>query len=125
MKFKNPKLKEEVWKLTPKAQYLLCFTNWISIVLFNKPIMVTCIWYNGGSGVHALWRAFDIRTENYYSKKDIAKFIGFVNEHFPYDKKRPKMKSAIYHKVNKKKIKDYKLKDFKPQYHLHAQVWIR
>lgn len=123
MIFKEPELREQFWKLTPKARLLMCYADYLSQGHMGKPIIVTCIYYKGGSGVHAVWRAFDIRTEDYYEREDIMKLVEFVNEHYPYDKRRPRMKSAIYHKVNSKKIKDYKLKNFVPQYHLHFQVW--
>jgi len=125
--FKNPGLREEFWLLEPKAKYLMMKLNYISVIKFGKPIIVTCIIYEGGSGIHSIKcrRGFDIRTRNYYTKEQREWLLDHVNKNFPYDKSRPRYKTLKYHKVDDKKIKDYKLKDFVPQYHLHCQVYIK
>lgn len=123
MKFKHPELKEQFWKLTPRARHLACYMEDI-IWQEGKEMMITCIYYEGGSGIHSQWRAFDIRSTD-LTYNQIVKITEFVNYDFVYDVDRPNLKSVIHHKVDSKKIKDYKLKDFVPQYHLHCQVWIK
>lgn len=124
--FKYPKqLSREFWNLTPKAKYLLCKLNYVSERHFGKPVVVTCIYYKGGSGIHSQWRAFDIRTKDYYTCNQVAFLLDHFNNNFPYDPLRPKLKTLIHHKVDDKKIKDYNLIGFVPQYHLHCQVYIK
>lgn len=124
MRFKETELMTEFWKLTPKARYLLCYIDYLLWKLYKLEATITCIYYEGGSGVHSQWRAFDISTKEISSMRIIA-IQEKVNRTFPYDINRPRLKSCIYHKVGDDKIKDYKLKNFVPQYHLHFQCWIK
>lgn len=123
MKFKTEELWEQYWKLTPKARYLASYIDYLLWKLYKLEATITCIYYEGGSGVHSQWRAFDISTRELTSMRIIA-IQEKVNKTFPYDINRPRLKSCIYHKVDDKKIKEYKLVNFVPQYHLHMQVWI-
>lgn len=125
MKFKTEELREQYWKLTPKARYLASYIDYLLWKMYKKEATITCVWYEGGSGVHSQWRAFDIRTQDYLSGEQIEEIKERVNKTFPYDINRPKLQSCIYHKVDSKKISEYKLKDFVPQYHLHCQCWIK
>jgi len=123
MKFKSPELESEYWKLTPKARYLASYIDYLFWCQFQKEATITCIYYEGGSGVHSQWRAFDISTKNLQSN-EIGITEDIVNREFVYDVNRPQLKSCIYHKVGEDKIKGYSLKDFVPEYHLHCQVYI-
>lgn len=123
--FKHPHLINEFWDLSPKAKYLMMKLNYVSVEQFGKCILVTCIYYKGGSGIHREYRAFDIRTKDWYTKDQITWLQAHFNFNFPYDPARPRFETLRYHIVNKKKIKDYKLKDFVPEYHLHCQVYVK
>ena len=123
MKFKEKQLEQEFWKLTPKARYLACYVDYLFWRHFKWEATITCIYYEGGSGIHSQWRAFDVSTKALrFNEIDIIK--NFINREFPYDDSRPQLKSCIYHKVSEDKIRGYSLKDFVPEYHLHCQVWI-
>jgi len=124
MKFKTDEIAEQYWQLTPKARYLASYIDYLLWKLYKKQATITCIFYQGGSGVHSQWRAFDIRSTD-FTYNEIANIQEKVNTTFPYDVSRPKLKSCIHHKVDSKKISEYKLKDFVPQYHLHFQVWVK
>ena len=124
MKFKTKDLREQYWKLTPKARYLAGYIDYLLWKWYKKEATITCIFYEGGSGVHSQWRAFDIRSTD-FTHNEITYITNNVNLCFTYDVNRPKLRSCIYHKVGKDKIKDYKLENFVPQYHLHFQVWIK
>jgi len=124
MKFKTDEIAEQYWQLTPKARYLASYIDYLLWKWYKKQATITCIYYQGGSGVHSQWRAFDIRSTD-FTYNEIANIQYAVNITFPYDVSRPKLKTVIHHKVDKKKIKEYKLKDFVPQYHLHFQVWVK
>lgn len=116
MLFKEEKTRNEFWELIPKAKYLLTYINWLSFSLFKKEVVITGIYYQGGSGVHSQFRAFDLRTKDYYTQEQIDTILETINRHFVYDPKRPEMKSCIYHKSDQVLID--------PEYHLHCQVWI-
>lgn len=124
MKFKTEELCGQYWKLTPKARYLAGYIDYLLWKWYKKEAIITCIFYIGGSGVHSQWRAFDIRSTD-FTYNEIAVIQEEVNRTFPYDVNRPQLKSCIHHKVDSKKIKDYKLKNFVPQYHFHFQVWVK
>ena len=125
MLFKKKKLQDEFWLLKPKAKTLMCFADWTSYLLFGKPIIVTEILYQGGTGVHADHRAFDIRTKDYYTDDQIDNLKGVVNRHYVYDPRRPEKKTCVRHKVKKENISKYKIPEFVPEDHLHFQVWIK
>lgn len=124
MKFKNQNLKQEYWKLTPKARYLAGYIEYLLWKLYKIEATITCIYYEGGSGIHSQWRAFDISTKE-ISSMQIIHIQEKVNATFPYDINRPRLKSCIYHIIKEDKIYEYRFKNFIPAYHLHMQVWVR
>lgn len=124
MKFKEKKLEQEFWQLTPKARWLASYVDYILWQDSKKEATITCIFYEGGSGIHSQWRAFDIRSTD-LTVKEITRLKDWINYDVPYDVDRPNLKTCIHHKVSAKKIKEYKLKNFVPQYHLHFQAWIK
>jgi len=123
--FKEERLRQEFWLLDPKAKYLMCKFNYVSIKRTGKPIIVTCIIYEGGSGVHSIKckRGFDVRTEGYYTAEQIVWFEEHFNKNFPYDVNRPKMKTLNYHEANIDIIENG-IKKRAKEHHLHCQVWI-
>lgn len=125
MLFKEERFRKQFWTLHPKLRYLLCKVDYLLWSKFGKEAKLTCLFYEGGSGVHSITcgRATDISTHN-LTAKEIIWIKDHINENFPYDPKRPEKKTCIYHKVDKEKIKEYSLKNFVPQYHFHFQVWV-
>lgn len=123
MKCKEKRFKEQFWMLHPKTRYLACKVDYILWKQFGKEATLTCLFYKGGSGVHAVGRAFDVSTNNLMAR-EIQWLKDHINKNFPYDSMRPEKKTCIYHKVDEKKIKEYDLKNFVPQWHLHFQVWL-
>lgn len=125
MLFKKKKLRDQFWLLKPKAKILMCSADWVSLSLFGKQIIVTMIFYRGGTGVHADHRGFDVRTKDYYTEQQIRIFKDTINRQFIYDPLRPEKKTCIRHKVEKKDVDKYEIPEFVPEDHLHFQVWIK
>lgn len=127
MLFKEYKFREEFWELDPKARYLAAKVDYLLWIKFGKQVIMTCIFYEGGTGVHSkkCKRAFDIKTDDYLTIEEIQWIRSHINKNFPYDLKRPEKETCIYHKIDEKKIEEYKLENFVPEYHLHFQVWIK
>lgn len=125
MQFKKMKLRDEVLLLKLKARLLMYLADWTSYLLFGKFIIVTEIIYQGGTGVHADKRAFDIRTKDYYTDEQTELFKDTINRYWVYDPLRPEKKTCVRHKVKKKDVGKYEIPEFVPEDHLHFQVWIK
>jgi hypothetical protein len=84
----------------------------ISELIFKKDIFITSTWRKktNDSGTHALYRAADCRTENYYTARQVDILVLVINSTYSYDHKRPELKVALYHKAEGN------------TFHIHIQV---
>lgn len=112
MLFKSKKIQSQFKNLHWKLRYILFFLDNKSIKEFNKEIFITSLIRpkKKDSGIHALKRAGDIRTKNYYTKSQIETLVSFLKNTYIYDPKRPKYKIVLYHKVHGSTL------------HIHVQV---
>lgn len=96
LKFKDNRLKRQLAELTPKCLFLLSFFNLFSFEEFNKTAYITSlIRKSDKTSVHAFGRGVDIRS-SIYTEDQKNKLLQFFDD-FPYDSKRPKMKTLILH----------------------------
>lgn len=73
---------------------------------FQKDIVITSIYRADDSPyhLHDYWRAIDTRTktpeidkpEDNWTPEMIEKYCNYINEKYPYDINRPKLKTVIY-----------------------------
>lgn len=126
MLFKEEKFKNEFWQLDSKARYLACKVDYLLWIKFGKELIITMIFYEGGSGIHSkkCKRAFDGSKHN-LTENEVKWIENHINENFPYDSTRPNMKTCLPHKVDEKDIGKYEIPGFKPADHLHFQVWVK
>ena len=107
MKFKRIALKDQFWCLYPKLRLILCDLDYYSILLTGKEILLTSIYRKGDKGVHGSWRGTDARVEfdtgkriiRYYTNEEIRLILQYIKKKYVYDRKRPQMKTIIYHRV--------------------------
>jgi len=101
MLFKNKEVQSYFPKLDSMLQKILFEMDEISKLLFKKEIFVTSTWRKktNDSGIHALYRAADCRTENYYTTLQLDILVSIINATYSYDDKRPEFKVTLYHEV--------------------------
>jgi len=101
MQFKS-KIDESKLQETHKMlQEILNFVDKISLLMFKKEILVTSLFRpkTDDSGVHALGRAADIRTVDYFTTKQITVLVFLINSMYVYDAPRLNYNVALYHRV--------------------------
>lgn len=113
MKFKESILQEQFWQLNPKLRMILCNLDFMCIKWFKKEIILTSLIRpkTTDSGIHKAKRGADARTIGYFDRQEIETIVEYINLQYPYDPKRPKMKSAIFHDVGLGE-------------HIHIQVYV-
>jgi len=95
MIFTDKELTQEFFYLKAKAKLLLCHADYLSLTMFDKPLVITKIFYEGGTGIHSLFRAFDVRHKDYYTEQETYTLVETINRHYPYDPARPEMKTCL------------------------------
>ena len=118
--FKEPRLIHHWHKLHRKAVQV---AEWMATevfpsILFQKFMVVTVVWYAGGSGIHALYRALDIsardfRTGELLPMHERTRAEAVVNNAWDYG--RDPYQVCWHHKSEH-------TEGYPPEWHFHVQV---
>lgn len=100
MKFKHEIDKELFWQIDPRLREIVCRLEsflWQTLD-YELTITSTIRIIHDKTGIHACGRAVDIRTRD-LSLEMINYIVRWINKEYPYDHKRPKKVSCMYHSV--------------------------